>query len=271
MNTIQDPLASQKTAAANIGLGNYQTASAMTPSLQNYYNQNFGQTQQQTLQNQSPLFQDVYGQINQDVAGQGGPYSALTQNLLGSFDTQQKSTQDNLEQQLQAQGLGGSGAGMAVLGNEGVQAAQARAGIVDQNQVNELNMANSLAQELQGYNQQAGFSNPMAALGQVQSLSSPPQFQSPETTYYTPSSKFQTTADILGAVASVVQNGLLSPQTIQSISGGVNPSSPVGNGAPSLGAPSPSPSNYYTGGGQGVQSMLNNPQLLQMLMASGGG
>lgn len=270
MNQIPDPLAQQKTQAANIGLGNYQQASANVPALQGVAN-NLGQTQGQTLANENPLFQSIYGDLQQDVSGSGGPFSALTKNLLGSFDTQQTNTQNSLQQQLQAQGLLGSGAGMAVLGNQGINAAQARAGLVDQNQVNELSMADQLAQQLSAQNQQQGYANPMAALGQIQSLSAPPQFQSPENTYYTPGNKFQTTADILGAISSAAQNGLFSPQTLSSIAGSTGGQASSGNGAPALGQPGIAPSNYYSGGNQQAQSMLNNPQLLQMLMASGGG
>lgn len=198
MNTITDPLAAQKTQAANIGLGNYQTASSNVPALQGVAN-NLGQSQGQTLNTENPLFQGVYNDVNQDINGSGGPYSALTQNLLGSFDTQQTNTQNQLQQQLQASGLLGSGAGMAVLGQQGTQAAQARAGLVDQNQVNMLNMGDQLAQQLSAQNQQQGYANPMAALGQIQSLSTPPNFQSPDNTYYTPAQS--PVPGILGSVA----------------------------------------------------------------------
>lgn len=230
MNTINDPLTTQKLAAANQGLQNYQTASSAIPSLQNYYGQNFGQTQQQTLQNQSPLFQDIYGQTQQGVQGGQGPYASLTQNLLGSFDAGNAQNNQNLDQQIQAQGLMGSGAGMAVLGNQGVQAAQARAGVQDQSQVNMLNMANQLAQELAQQNQIQGFQNPMSAQQQIGALAQPPQFQDINNTYYTPQSKFQTTADILGAVSQAAQNGVFNPQTYSGMgnSVGANPMSSLG-------------------------------------------
>jgi hypothetical protein len=303
MNSITDPLAQQKTAAANIGLNNYQTASGNVPQLQGVAN-NLGQSQQQTLSSENPLFQDIYGQLEKDTSGTGGPYSALTQNLLGSFDTQQNNTQQQLQQQLQAQGLGGSGAGMAVLGNQGVQAAQARAGLVDQNQVNELSMADQLAQQLAQQNQLQGFTNPMTAEQQIQSLSSPPNFQSPETTYYTPGNETgQIWNDVMGL-------GLLQPQTggnptmlgstggggvggssmpslsssvagqlmnagyngVSSYLNGLNSPSSDGNGAPMLGIPTSNPGNYYSAGDQSTQSMMNNPQLLmQLAMMMGGG
>jgi hypothetical protein len=266
MNTISDPLQSQKTAAANIGLGNYQTASGNVPSLQGVAG-NLGQSQNATLANENPLFQNIYSMLSQDTSGTGGPYSALTKNLLGSFDTQQNNTQQMLQQQLQAQGLLGSGAGMATLGEQGVNAAQARAGLVDQNQVNEMSMADQLAQQLSQQNQVQGYSNPMNAIGQIQSLATPPQFQNVDNTYYTPQSKFQTTADILGAGSQLLGSAMSS--AIGSASQGGGQASPS-NGAPSLGSSPSAPSNYYTGGGQGVQSLLNNPQLLAMLSAGGG-
>lgn len=266
MNQITDPLAAQKTAAANIGLNNYQNASAAVPSLQNYYNQNFGQSQGQTLAGMNPMFQDIYNSVQGDVSGSGGPFASLKQNLLGSFDTGQKAADTSMQNQLQAQGLMGTGAGMALEGQEGTQAAQQRATLGANTDVSMLNMANQLAQELTQQNQVQGFQNPMTALQQIQSLMQPPEFQSPETTYYTPASKFNTTADIIGAVsqgAGQLAGSLKSPQ-------GAPMSVGAGNGAPAMGAPAPTPSNYYTNGGQGnVASMMNNPQLLQMIMQMG--
>ena len=262
MNQISDPLAAQKTAAANIGLGNYQTASNAVPSLSNYYSQNFGQTPQQTLGNEDPLSQEAYAQVQQGMTGNGGPFASLTKNLLGSFDAGNAQNVQNQNQQLQAQGLGGSGAGAAVQANQGVQAAMQRALLGSQEGVAQLQMAQQLGQNLMAQNQQQGFNNPMAALGQIQSLASPPNFQDVNNTYYTPQSNFQTTADILGAASP-----LLGSMMGQAIGGGGGQAQPGGNGAPALGATGTPPANYYSG----VNSMMNNPQLLQMLMASGGG
>jgi hypothetical protein len=237
LNTISDPLSQQKTQAANIGLGNYQQASANVPALQGVAN-NLNQSTGQTLANQSPLFQSLYNDVSQDVSGSGGPFSALTQNLLGSFDTQQNNTQQQLQQQLQAQGLLGSGAGMAVLGNQGVNAAQARAGLVDQNQVNMLNYANQIAQFLAQQNQQQGFNNPMAALGEIQSLATPPNFQDVNNSYYTPAPTSQGFQQALGDV-------LATGNTVASLMSGM-PSS-----TPGLGTTGTSPNYYTTNNGMG--------------------
>lgn len=204
MNSITDPLAQQKTAAANIGLNNYQSASANVPSLQGYYNQNFGQSQGQTLAGMNPMFQDIYNSVQGDVSGTGGPFADLKKNLLGSFDTGQTQASQQLQQQMQAQGLGGTGAGMALMGNEGVNAAQQRALLGANTDVNMLNMADELSQQLTQQNQQQGFTNPMTALNTISGLSSPPNFQSPETSYYTPGNS---TGNILGDVASALAVG----------------------------------------------------------------
>ena len=76
---------------------------------------------------------------------------------------------------------------MAVLGNQGVNAAQQRALLGSQMDTSELGMAQQLGNNLMNYNQTLGFTDPMLALQQIQSLATQPNFQSPETTYYTPS------------------------------------------------------------------------------------
>ena len=270
LNSINDPLQQQKLAAANIGLGNYQTASSNVPSLQNYFSQNFGQSPTQTLANEDPLSRMAYQQTEEGLTGQGGPYANLTKNLLGSFDAANAQNNQQLQQQLQAQGLSGSGAGMAVEGNQGVQAAMQRALLGSQAGVANLQMADQLGQQLMQQNQLQGFTDPMMALGQIQSLATPPNFQNIDNTYYTPAQS--PLPGLLGSIGGTVLgaslgNGgaltnLLNPQN--------QTQQPSGNGAPSLGTPGIAPSNYYSGSNQQVQSLLNNPQLLQMLLGGGG-
>lgn len=251
MNTITDPLQAQKLQAANIGLGNYQTASSAVPGLQGYYNQNFNQSPQQTLSNEDPLSKAVYGSVQQDISGGGGPFASLKQNLLGSFDTGQINAKNTLEQQLQSQGLLGSGAGMAVLGNQGVDAAQQRALLGSNVDVQELNLANLLGQQLLQNNQQQGFSNPMAALGMIGNLSSPPNFQDVNNTYYTPAPKSsgfqQGFADVLGAAnaAGSIMSGM-----------------PSVGGPPSLGTTGTTPNYYMTNNGIGFPYQKPNTPFL---------
>ena len=106
----------------------------------------------------------------------------------------------------------------------------------------------------------------MNAISAEQSLASPPNFQSPETTYYTPANKFQTTADILGAVSNAGQSGLFSPQTIGSVTGSMG-----SGGSPMMSSvASQSPGNSFYGGTNpsSMQSMGQmDPQTLMQLMA----
>jgi hypothetical protein len=211
LNTITDPLGAQKTAAANLGLQNYQTALQSVPSLQNFYNSNFGQSPTTTLGNMDPLFQQTYGALEGDVSGQGGPFTSLQKNLLGAFDTQANQAQAAQNAQLQQEGIYSSGLGMGANNNLQAQLATNRGALSSEVGVDELNMAQQLSQSLMGQNQLMGFTDPMQALQQISSLSQPPQFQNIDNSFYTPQSKFQTTADIIGMVA----NGLGSSSSQQ--------------------------------------------------------
>lgn len=253
MNTMPDPLAQQKTSAANLGLQNYQTASQAIPGLQGYYNQNFGQSPMTTLGNEDPLSQAAYKSVEQDVTGTGGPYASLKQNLLGSFDTGQTQASQTLQQQLQAQGLLGSGAGMAVLGNQGVNAAQQRALLGSNVDVQELNMANQMGQQLLQNNQQQGFNNPMTALGQIQSLSQAPQFQNLDQTYYQQPSTFSQIAPLIGQLGGAAIGAATgNPMAVASGLGG------AASSGMNLGA-FPTANNFYSP----TQSQLNNPLSFQ--------
>lgn len=216
VQTIQDPLAQQKTAAANLGLQNYQTASSAVPSLQSFYNQNFGNTSGSGV---NPLLSAVSSSVLGDISGQGGPYTSLLQNTLGTFDAGQEQAQQGLNQQIQAQGFGGSGAGMAVLGDQGANAAQQRALLASQLGVNELNTANQLGLQQFNIGQQLGFSDPMAALSAIQSLASPPNFENVDNTLYQQPSTFSQIAPILGQLGGAALSGGMNLMGSNAIAG----------------------------------------------------
>lgn len=188
LNTIGDPLGSQKTAAANLGLQNYQTASSNVPSLQNFYNQNYGQNAQTTLGNMDPLFQQTYGAVQGDVTGQGGPFTSLNKNLLGAFDQQANQAQAAQNAQLQSEGIYSSGLGLGANNNLQSNLATQRGALSAQNTVNELSFADQLSQQLMQQNQLMGQVDPMQALQAIQSLSTPPNLGNIDNTYYTPQS-----------------------------------------------------------------------------------
>lgn len=247
LNTIQDPLGQQKTAAANLGLQNYQTASSAVPSLQNYFNQNYGQSAQQTLGNMDPLFQQTYGAVSGDVTGQGGPFTSLNKNLLGAFDQQANQAQAAQNAQLQSEGIYSSGLGMGANNNLQSNLATQRGALSAQNTVNELNMADTLSGQLMSQNQLMGQVDPLTALQQVQSLSTPPNMGNVDNSYYTPGNATgQIWNDIMGL-------GLFQPQT------GGNPSAISTPGASSgnIGNLMPNLSNLMGQGQQGIQSILS--------------
>lgn len=264
MNSITDPLAQQKTQASNIGLNNYQNASTATPSLQNYYNQNFGQNQQQTLAGMNPMFQDIYGSLMKDVGGGGGPFSDLKQNLLGSFDAGQANAAKSTQQQLQAQGLGDTGAGMAVAGQQGVDAAQQRALLGSQADTQMMSMADQISQQLTQQNQQQGFQNPMSALQQIYQLSQAPNFQNVDNSYYTPAPKDsgfqQGFGDVMAAANAVssIMSGMPSSGGGGSPTTGQSANPLMTNNGAGFASPNNMNANYYGP----AMSQINSPLML---------
>ena len=226
MNTIADPLGQQKTAAANLGLQNYQTASSNIPTLQNSFTQNYGQTPGQTLGGMDPLFQQTYGAVSGDVTGQGGPFTSLQKNLLGAFDQQANSAQAAQNAQLQQEGIYSSGLGMGANNNLQANLATQRGALSSQVGTQELQMADTLSQQLMQQNQLMGYTNPLNALMSMYSLSTPPNFQNVNNSYYTPAptdTGFQTAfGDVTAAAnaAGSVMSGMgsMSPSTVGSMS-----------------------------------------------------
>lgn len=197
---ITDPLGDQKRQAADISLGDYKQIQSSLPALQGFFNQNFGNT---SGSNVNPLLTAVSNAVLGDVtgqSGQSGPYSSLKQNLLGSYDTGEANTQQNLMQQLQAQGLLNSGPGLAVLGQHNNQSAQQRALLGSQMDTQLLDMANQLGMQQFNIGQQLGFSDPMQALEAYKSLSQAPTFQDIQSQTYNQPSGFSQFAPIIGAI-----------------------------------------------------------------------
>ena len=226
LNNISDPLGQQKTSAANLGLQNYQTASSNVPSLQNFYNQNYGQSAQQTLGNQDPLFQQLYGSVQGDINGTGGPFTSLQKNLLGAFDQQANQAQAAQNSQLQSEGIYSSGLGLGANNNLQANLATQRGALASQVGTQEMNFADQLSQQLMQQNQLMGQQDPMAALQAISSLSSPPNLGDISNMYYQPSNN---TAQLLGAILPAIMNGPLSQQGMSGIQQAFSsPSTPSG-------------------------------------------
>lgn len=171
--SVTDPLAQQKTQAANASLGAWQSLLPYGNQLTSTYMPQLGQTD---FSSQTPqLLQDIYKAVQGDVEGTGGPFTSLKQNLLGSFDTgAQKFTIDPLKEQLIKEGLYSSGPGMDVLQNAGTNIAQQRGLLGSQVDTQLLNMANSLGQQQFNTQQLLGFQNPIQALQAAYGIDTPP-------------------------------------------------------------------------------------------------
>lgn len=171
--SVTDPLAQQKTQAANQSLSAWSSLLPYANQLTSTYMPQLGQTD---FTSQTPqLLQDIYKAVQGDVEGTGGPFTSLKQNLLGSFDTgAQKFTIDPLKEQLIKEGLYSSGPGMDVLQNAGTNIAQQRGLLGSQVDTQLLNMANSLGQQQFNTQQQLGFQDPLQALQAAYGLVTPP-------------------------------------------------------------------------------------------------
>ena len=182
---VTDPLAEQKRWAANTSMGNY--GSFVQPRL--------GQWSSMAMNPyaDNPLLSSVESGVLNDItgkSGESGPFSSLKRNLLGNFDVGQRQTSNNLQQNLQAKGLLGSGAGMAVMGNQGTDAARQRGLLGSQVDTQLYDMANQLGQQ----KIQDQISAMQMLLGGYQA----PQFQNIDTT------KFDATPGLLAQLGSLL-------------------------------------------------------------------
>lgn len=236
MQTIQDPLAGYKNWAANTAQSNYGNyVQPNLPGLSNYANKNFGQTPQQTLANLDPLSQDVYGAVQGDITGKGGPFTSLKNNLLGSFDAgAQKFTLDPMKEQLIKEGIYSSGAGQGVLSNAGNDLAQKRALLGSQVDTQLLDTAQGLGQNVMSQNQLMGFTDPLQALTTAMGLIQPPGVQDLNNQVYQQPNTF---ADLLGKIAPAVISALPGIGSIAGASQGITPLQAFGGGTAPYNAP----------------------------------
>lgn len=169
VQTIQDPLAGYKQWAANQDQSQFGIVQPATQPLMDYFSKNFGQTD---FSGQMPqLSQDVTKAVQGDVEGTGGPFTSLKNNLLGAFDTgAQKFTLDPLKNQQIKEGIYSSGPGMSQMSDAGTSLAQQRGVLGSQVDTQLLDIANRLGQQQFQNNQLLGFTDPLQALTQAQSI-----------------------------------------------------------------------------------------------------
>lgn len=191
--TITDPLASQKAEAANLSLQQYknelpyanQWLSTFMPNMGNYNWNQPGKTPQSVVNADTTLNSMLSGSQG---GGLSDAFSGLKQNLLGYSDTQNTANNQALQQQLQSEGLMGSGPGLNVMQNAGNQYSQQRSLLGSEADTNLYNMQNNLAQTVgnlgfqeAGLGTQYGVTDPLKAWTAALALSAP-QFQNILTT-----------------------------------------------------------------------------------------